>query len=85
MATDYTIMDNDRVGSNPNPSALLKVGNITPKHNFEIWNPEGKKAIIGFNGDKVTFGGDLPMDEAVKIFFESVFGLCNCKDVREGI
>ena len=33
---------------------------------------DGKEAIIDFSGDTVTFGGDLPVDEAAKVFFQAV-------------
>jgi len=42
------------------------------------------EAIIDFSGDKVTYSGDLPVDEAAKIFFDAVMGYVKeakeCKD-----
>lgn len=35
-------------------------------------NAEGRTARIDFGGDEVKFSGDLPVDEAAKIFFETV-------------
>ncbi len=32
------------------------------------------EAVINFSGDKVTYSGDLPVDEAAKIFFDVVMG-----------
>jgi len=32
------------------------------------------QAIIDFSGDKVTYSGDLPVDEAAKVFFDAVMG-----------
>lgn len=32
------------------------------------------EAIIDFSGDKVTYSGDLPVDEAAKVFFDAVLG-----------
>ena len=44
--------------------------------NIMITNPKGKSATIDFSGDQVTFSGELPVDEAAKIFFEHVGALC---------
>jgi len=32
------------------------------------------QAVIDFSGDKVTYSGDLPIDESAKIFFDFVMG-----------
>ena len=34
---------------------------------------DGREAVIDFGGDEVTYSGDLPVDEAAKIFFDAVF------------
>ncbi len=39
------------------------------------------QAIIDFSGDKVTYSGELPVDEAAKVFFEAVMGFV--KEARE--
>lgn len=39
-------------------------------------NPEGKEAKINFNGDKVIYSGDLPVEESAKLFFEAFKNLC---------
>ncbi len=39
------------------------------------------QAIIDFSGDKVTYSGDLPVDEAAKVFFDAVMGYV--KEARE--
>ena len=38
-----------------------------------LQSPDGRMAELDFSGDAVTFSGDLPVDDAAKIFFESVF------------
>lgn len=45
-----------------------------PNSTIEINNPEGKKLKLDFNGDKLVTSGDLPYDEASKIFIESLDG-----------
>lgn len=32
------------------------------------------QAVIDFSGDKVTYSGDLPIDESARIFFDFVMG-----------
>ncbi len=61
-----------------NPNAIMKIESIAPTHSIKIMNPEGQTATIDFSGDKVTFWGDLPMDEAAKLFFKAVGNLCKC-------
>ena len=39
-----------------------------------IQGKDGREAIIDFSGDKVTYSGELPIDESAKLFFEYVFG-----------
>ncbi len=39
------------------------------------------QAIIDFSGDKVTYSGDLPVDEAAKVFFDVVMGFV--REARE--
>ncbi len=34
---------------------------------------KGKRLVLDFSGDKLTYSGSLPMDESAKIFFECVF------------
>lgn len=40
--------------------------------NIVLTNSDGKQAVINFDGDAVTFGGDLPVDEAARVFFDAV-------------
>ncbi len=47
---------------------------IKPMNTITLPSPDGRKAIINFGGDAVTYSGDLPVDEAAKLFFEEVFG-----------
>lgn len=37
------------------------------------FNKGDKEAAIDFDGDEVTYSGDLPVDESAKLFFEAVF------------
>jgi len=39
------------------------------------------QAVIDFSGDKVTYSGELPVDEAAKVFFDAVMGFV--KEARE--
>jgi len=50
---------------------------VVPAYSIRINNPEGKTVTIDFSGDKIKINGDLPIEEAAKIFFENVHGLCN--------
>ena len=58
---------------------IEKITNITPIYAIIIRSPKGKQSKIDFSGDKVTYSGDLPVDEAARLFFDSVNNLCNCK------
>lgn len=55
----------------------------TSAYSLTICNPEGKTVTIDFSGDKIKINGDLPIEEAAKIFFENVHGLCNCQNTNE--
>ena len=43
-----------------------------PPHAITLRSPEGKDAHIDFNGDSVTYRGDLSVDESAKLFFDAV-------------
>lgn len=49
---------------------------VVPAHRMTISNPQGKSSNIDFSGDKVTYTGDLPVDEAAKVLFDNVGALC---------
>jgi len=59
----------------PLPTPLFQ---IEPAHTVVLDNGH-KKAIIDFDGDKVTYSGDLRIGEAAKLFFEAV---CQLMRVR---
>ena len=61
--------------------ASTPIGTIGPNHFIEICNPEGKKAIFDFNGDTLIVSGDLGLDEAARIFFDSV-GRCISEEIQ---
>ena len=63
LAEDFVVLD---------PDEKLKLG-ISATSSITIMNPSGKKAIIDFSGDEVTYSGDLEVSEAAKIFFDYVF------------
>ena len=46
----------------------------TPNRTIRLIRDDGKEAIIDFSGDAVTFRGELPVDEAAKLFFQAVGG-----------
>ena len=48
------------------------VPSFEPTPNIILTHPDGRKAIIDFGGEKVTFSGDLPIDEAAHTFFVAV-------------
>jgi hypothetical protein len=63
-------MDNELlVLENPHAPILT----LSPASNLTLYGPDGKEAVVDFGGDSVTYSGDLPVDEAAKIFFEAVF------------
>jgi hypothetical protein len=49
-----------------------KITVLTTAQNITICNPAGKKAVIDFSGDEVTYSGDLPIADAAKVFFMHV-------------
>jgi hypothetical protein len=55
---------------------------VSGAHAISIYAPSGKHFNIDFSGDKVTYSGDLPVDEGAKIFFDAVFKIysehCKC-------
>jgi hypothetical protein len=59
------------------------VGQFTfpkPTRTVVFTNDSGKRAVIDFSGDSVTFSGDLPIDEAAQIFFKAVGHLLKGSD-----
>lgn len=58
----------------PSPSLTSTIWSPTFKAalNFLLSNADGKTAVIDFSGQAVTYSGDLPVDEAAKIFFDAV-------------
>lgn len=49
-----------------------------------LTSPDGREAIINFNGEEVIYSGNLPVAESAKIFFDAIFGLCQSKH-KKGI
>jgi hypothetical protein len=43
---------------------------ISPPVELVIHSPDGRSAQINWAGEKVTFSGDLPLEEAAQRFFE---------------
>ncbi len=37
-----------------------------------LYGKDGRKAVLDFSGDEVTYSGDLPVSEAAKVFFDHV-------------
>jgi hypothetical protein len=58
---------------NPQDNQAI-IGILQPMCTLSL-NADGKTASINFCGTKVTFTGDLPVDDAAKMFFESVGAL----------
>lgn len=50
-----------------------------PARNIVLTNGQGLRAVIDFSGDRVTFSGDLPVDEAAQKFFDAVGHLLRAK------
>ena len=44
----------------------------TPKHTISFDNGT-KEAVIDFDGDEVTYSGDLMVDESAKLLFDAMF------------
>ena len=59
---------------------------VTESYAFIFINKEGKEVAIDFSGKKVTYSGDLPVDESAKILFDSVFKMymaeCEAREVE---
>lgn len=51
----------------------IPISQMEPPRTFTMHNGD-KEAVIDFSGDEVTFSGDLPIDEAAKLFFNAVLG-----------
>ncbi|KKL72675.1 hypothetical protein LCGC14_2082530 [marine sediment metagenome] len=41
--------------------------------NITFHSPDGKQAVIDFSGDTVMYSGNMPVEDAAKIFFDCVF------------
>ena len=71
-ATDYVIFDEGiDIGDRVITFDFDTPRNLVIKGTPRMVTP---KAIIDFSGDKVTYSGDLPVDEAAKVFFDAVMG-----------
>ena len=46
---------------------------LTPWCTLTFLGKDGKEAVLDFCGEKLTYSGDLEVDEAAKLFFEHVF------------
>lgn len=44
-----------------------------PPTNIVLGGKDGKKAIIDFSGDSVSYSGELAVEESARIFFNAVF------------
>lgn len=62
-------------GSGSDWVALMK-----PSRRITVRGDGDRTATIDFTGDHVVYGGDLPVDEAAKVFFESVMVYSQAKD-----
>lgn len=63
-------MDNEFVMKDA-PNMVFKMPD--PPSSLILYSPDGRTATISFDGDEVTYSGDLPVDESAKIFFDAVF------------
>jgi hypothetical protein len=44
---------------------------------IELTNAEGKRAVIDFSGEVVTYSGDMPVAESAQAFFEALYTIFN--------
>lgn len=56
------------------------IANMKPSRILSIRGADDRTATIDFSGDHVAYRGDLPVDEAAKVFFESVMAYTQAKD-----
>lgn len=43
-----------------------------PNRTITFKNEAGEEAILDYSGDSITYSGDLPVDEAARLFFTYV-------------
>lgn len=55
----------------PVASHAVSIKDEAPRQ-MAIENDAGKKAVIDFSGDAVTYSGDLPVAESARLFFDAV-------------
>jgi len=49
-----------------------EIQSISSSHAITFTHPDGREAIIDFGKDgKVSYSGELPVDESAKLFFEA--------------
>ena len=67
--------DTEWVGSGSHIPSDYPILTISDMHVLTFGNEEGQEAILDFNGDKIVYSGDMPVDESAKLFFNGVLKL----------
>lgn len=50
----------------------ISLPRIEPIRTFTFTSPDGRKAVLDFGGDEMTYSGDLPVAESAKMFFDEI-------------
>ena len=69
---DITIPGNIEIKSEGAITLPRMLLTVSPQEEITLYGKNNKKAVINFNGDKVIYSGDLPVDESAKVFFDHV-------------
>lgn len=66
-------MSDEKIYFEPNEiRPYTNLGELEIPRTIELSNKEGKTLTLDFTGDKIVTSGDLPMDEATKIFVDGL-------------
>lgn len=66
----------------PECVTYCSIANVDPGAKLTFTAPDGRSATIDFGGGKVTYSGELSVDESGRMFFDALPLLC-AKIARE--
>ena len=65
-------------------SKIQAVFTVAASCSFTFHGKDGKEAVLDFCGEKLTYSGDLEVDESAKLFFEYVVKrVVSCESVTK--
>jgi hypothetical protein len=51
-----------------------------PSLHMSFQNNAGKSATVDLKGNQPQYSGDLPVDDAAKVFFQHLWEACHCQE-----